>query len=114
MPYIIGIILACIAIYLIIQLIIFISPIVAGVFMLVLVAALIIGFIRGAFKGFVSYYGVLTDVYGQKVGRIIGVLLTVFWLGCVLLLGWNVIQSVGASLQDLVLMLKQGGLISNL
>lgn len=101
MDVIIGLILIALAIYIIYMIVVFLvhmvtalSPMVATAFVLVLAVALVFGFIRGAYKGITSYYGVLTDVYGQKAGKIIGALLTLFWASCVLLLGWNAVQSL--------------------
>ncbi|OZG59091.1 hypothetical protein BTIS_0244 [Bifidobacterium tissieri] len=94
MQYIIALILIGIAIWLIIKLIIWLLslvPMIAGTIMTLFVGlmalALAFGVIRGLAQGFKEYYSTLTDVYGTRAGKIIGVVLTLVWIGVIVFLG---------------------------
>lgn len=94
MQYIIGLLIAVIVIWLIIKLIIWLLsfvPMVAGflmtLFVIIMAFALTIGVVRGLLKGFKEYYSTLTNIYGTRAGRIIGVVLTLVWVGIIAFFG---------------------------
>ena len=94
MPLIIGRLWIAIAIYIayiVISWIVSMIPVVAGSIGMLLgiavIIALFVGFIRGSVKGIGGYYSTLSDVYGSKTGRILGVVLTLVWIAVLLFLG---------------------------
>lgn len=112
MQYIIGFIVVIFVIYLILQLLgaifrwlLTVTPAIAGtimkVFGAIIAIALLVGFLRGSFKGITGYYSTLIDVYGKKVGVALGVVLTLVWLGVLVFFGHVMLSGVIEQFQAL-------------
>ena len=109
MQYLFILAIIIVVIWLAIQLLIWLVttaiPAAAGfltnIFLLVLGVALVGGVIRGLYKGFSGYYSTLTDVYGTRRGKILGVVLTLVWIGILLFFGRMAILAVVDQYQQL-------------